>query len=204
MDWNAWHGKYDVADSWMERRLRTVQSQTRAARVGVDDHLPRGQLGESARSASAERSRRLGRAVDLGADHSRPPPRPVRSSTPPRGAGAACRIGRPQHRRGFGDGPGGDPWYTSGVRQDIVHRRPPGRADEVRPGLRRSRRYWSMREASPVTTSTWSSFARPAGCPAGARPPRPSRCAARQQGSEVPCRSSIPPSPLRRGRPAAG
>ncbi|MGW6404982.1 class I SAM-dependent methyltransferase [Streptomyces sp. NPDC055134] len=31
MDWNAWLGTYDVADSWMARRLRTVQSQTRAA-----------------------------------------------------------------------------------------------------------------------------------------------------------------------------
>ncbi|MFF3390171.1 class I SAM-dependent methyltransferase [Streptomyces sp. NPDC002669] len=31
MDWNTWHDKYDVADSWMARRLRTVQSQTRAA-----------------------------------------------------------------------------------------------------------------------------------------------------------------------------
>ncbi|MFC9755851.1 SAM-dependent methyltransferase [Streptomyces sp. NPDC056921] len=40
MDWNAWHGKYDVADSWMERRLRTVQSQTRAA---LDD-APAGPL----------------------------------------------------------------------------------------------------------------------------------------------------------------
>ncbi|MFG3530328.1 class I SAM-dependent methyltransferase [Streptomyces sp. NPDC047917] len=40
MDWNAWHGKYDVADSWMERRLRTVQSQTWAA---LDD-APAGPL----------------------------------------------------------------------------------------------------------------------------------------------------------------
>ena len=40
MDWNAWHGKYDTADSWMARRLRTVQSQTRAA---LDD-APSGPL----------------------------------------------------------------------------------------------------------------------------------------------------------------
>jgi ubiquinone/menaquinone biosynthesis C-methylase UbiE len=40
MDWNAWHGKYDAADSWMARRLRTVQSQTRAA---LDD-APAGPL----------------------------------------------------------------------------------------------------------------------------------------------------------------
>lgn len=40
MDWNAWHGKYDVSDSWMARRLRTVQSQTRAA---LDD-APAGPL----------------------------------------------------------------------------------------------------------------------------------------------------------------
>ncbi|MEU9464049.1 class I SAM-dependent methyltransferase [Streptomyces sp. NPDC048312] len=40
MDWNAWHGKYDVADSWMERRLRTVQSQSRAAL----DNAPAGPL----------------------------------------------------------------------------------------------------------------------------------------------------------------
>ncbi|KQW09126.1 class I SAM-dependent methyltransferase [Streptomyces sp. Root369] len=40
MDWNAWHGKYDEADSWMAQRLRTVQSQTRAA---LDD-APAGPL----------------------------------------------------------------------------------------------------------------------------------------------------------------
>ncbi|MEV5259875.1 class I SAM-dependent methyltransferase [Streptomyces anulatus] len=40
MDWNAWHGKYNVADSWMARRLRTVRSQTRAA---LDD-APAGPL----------------------------------------------------------------------------------------------------------------------------------------------------------------
>ncbi|MEU9330990.1 class I SAM-dependent methyltransferase [Streptomyces canus] len=40
MDWNGWHDKYDVADSWMARRLRTVQSQTRAAL----DEAPAGQL----------------------------------------------------------------------------------------------------------------------------------------------------------------
>lgn len=31
MDWNAWHDKYDLADSWMARRLRTVQEQIRRA-----------------------------------------------------------------------------------------------------------------------------------------------------------------------------
>jgi SAM-dependent methyltransferase len=31
MDWSAWHDQYDVADSWMARRLRTVQAQVRAA-----------------------------------------------------------------------------------------------------------------------------------------------------------------------------
>lgn len=40
MDWNTWHDKYDVADSWMARRLRTVQSQTRA----VLDDAPAGPL----------------------------------------------------------------------------------------------------------------------------------------------------------------
>lgn len=40
MDWNTWHDKYDVADSWMARRLRTVQSRTRA----VLDDAPAGPL----------------------------------------------------------------------------------------------------------------------------------------------------------------
>lgn len=40
MDWNTWHDKYDVADSWMARRLQTVQSQTRA----VLDDAPAGPL----------------------------------------------------------------------------------------------------------------------------------------------------------------
>ncbi|WP_030185566.1 class I SAM-dependent methyltransferase [Streptomyces sp. NRRL S-813] len=31
MDWSTWHDKYDVADSWMARRLRTVQAQIRAS-----------------------------------------------------------------------------------------------------------------------------------------------------------------------------
>lgn len=31
MDWSAWHDKYDVADSWMAQRLRTVQAQIQAA-----------------------------------------------------------------------------------------------------------------------------------------------------------------------------
>lgn len=31
MDWNTWHDEYDVADSWMARRLRTVRSRIRAA-----------------------------------------------------------------------------------------------------------------------------------------------------------------------------
>ncbi|WP_406438885.1 class I SAM-dependent methyltransferase [Streptomyces sp. NBC_00631] len=31
MDWNAWHDKYALADSWMARRLRTVQEQIRLA-----------------------------------------------------------------------------------------------------------------------------------------------------------------------------
>jgi ubiquinone/menaquinone biosynthesis C-methylase UbiE len=40
MDWNAWHDRYDVADSWMARRLRAVQSQIRAAL----DQAPAGPL----------------------------------------------------------------------------------------------------------------------------------------------------------------
>ncbi|MFF2328368.1 MULTISPECIES: class I SAM-dependent methyltransferase [unclassified Streptomyces] len=40
MDWNTWHDRYDVADSWMARRLRTVQARTRAA---LDD-APAGPL----------------------------------------------------------------------------------------------------------------------------------------------------------------
>ncbi|MFJ9537105.1 class I SAM-dependent methyltransferase [Streptomyces sp. NPDC101225] len=40
MDWRAWHDKYDVADSWMARRLRTVR-----ARIGaVLDEAPAGPL----------------------------------------------------------------------------------------------------------------------------------------------------------------
>ena len=35
MDWIAWHDKYDVADSWMARRLRTVREQTRLALDGA-------------------------------------------------------------------------------------------------------------------------------------------------------------------------
>ncbi|MFJ6392861.1 class I SAM-dependent methyltransferase [Streptomyces sp. NPDC091972] len=31
MDWGTWHDQYDVADSWMARRLRAVQAQVRAA-----------------------------------------------------------------------------------------------------------------------------------------------------------------------------
>ncbi|WP_406434008.1 class I SAM-dependent methyltransferase [Streptomyces sp. NBC_01589] len=31
MDWSAWHDQYEVADSWMARRLQTVQAQVRAA-----------------------------------------------------------------------------------------------------------------------------------------------------------------------------
>ncbi|MFC8262063.1 class I SAM-dependent methyltransferase [Streptomyces sp. NPDC057291] len=31
MDWSAWHDQYEVADSWMARRLHTVQAQVRAA-----------------------------------------------------------------------------------------------------------------------------------------------------------------------------
>ncbi|MFD3456222.1 class I SAM-dependent methyltransferase family protein [Streptomyces sp. NPDC058691] len=31
MDWSAWHEEYDVADSRLARRLRTVQAQVRAA-----------------------------------------------------------------------------------------------------------------------------------------------------------------------------
>ncbi|WP_377273221.1 class I SAM-dependent methyltransferase family protein [Peterkaempfera sp. SMS 1(5)a] len=31
MDWSAWHDQYDLADSWMARRLRTVQVQVDAA-----------------------------------------------------------------------------------------------------------------------------------------------------------------------------
>jgi ubiquinone/menaquinone biosynthesis C-methylase UbiE len=40
MDWSAWHGKYDTADSWMARRLRTVRQQIRQA---LDD-APAGPL----------------------------------------------------------------------------------------------------------------------------------------------------------------
>lgn len=35
MDWNAWHDRYDVADSWMARRLRAVQEQARLALDGA-------------------------------------------------------------------------------------------------------------------------------------------------------------------------
>ncbi|MFD5061850.1 MULTISPECIES: class I SAM-dependent methyltransferase [unclassified Streptomyces] len=31
MDWSAWHDQYEVADSWMARRLQTVQAHVRAA-----------------------------------------------------------------------------------------------------------------------------------------------------------------------------
>lgn len=31
MDWSTWHDQYDSADSWMARRLRTVQAQIHAA-----------------------------------------------------------------------------------------------------------------------------------------------------------------------------
>jgi hypothetical protein len=37
MDWSAWHSGYDVADSWMARRLRTVQAQIRST---LDDAPP--------------------------------------------------------------------------------------------------------------------------------------------------------------------
>ncbi|MFI9748438.1 class I SAM-dependent methyltransferase [Streptomyces collinus] len=37
MDWSAWHGGYDTADSWMARRLRTVRQQIRRA---LDDAPP--------------------------------------------------------------------------------------------------------------------------------------------------------------------
>ncbi|GGX01043.1 class I SAM-dependent methyltransferase [Streptomyces lomondensis] len=40
MDWNAWHDEYEVADSWMARRLRTVRSRIRAAL----DRAPAGPL----------------------------------------------------------------------------------------------------------------------------------------------------------------
>ncbi|WP_234335198.1 MULTISPECIES: hypothetical protein [Streptomyces] len=40
MDRNAWHGKYDTADSWMARRLRTVRQQIRHA----PDDAPAGPL----------------------------------------------------------------------------------------------------------------------------------------------------------------
>lgn len=35
MDWKAWHEKYDLADSWMARRLATVQAQIGAALSGA-------------------------------------------------------------------------------------------------------------------------------------------------------------------------
>ncbi|MFB7420665.1 class I SAM-dependent methyltransferase [Streptomyces sp. NPDC056121] len=31
MDWSAWHDQYDLSDSWMARRLRTVQAHVRTA-----------------------------------------------------------------------------------------------------------------------------------------------------------------------------
>ena len=31
MDWSTWHDQYDTADSWMPRRLKTVQAQVHAA-----------------------------------------------------------------------------------------------------------------------------------------------------------------------------
>lgn len=37
MDWRAWHDTYDHPGSWMARRLRTVQTQVRAA---LDDSPP--------------------------------------------------------------------------------------------------------------------------------------------------------------------
>ncbi|MCX5415522.1 class I SAM-dependent methyltransferase [Streptomyces sp. NBC_00059] len=40
MDWNSWHDRYDVADSWMARRLETVRAQIRA----VLDAAPAGPL----------------------------------------------------------------------------------------------------------------------------------------------------------------
>lgn len=40
MDWKAWHDRYDVAGSWMTRRLRAVQEQVRA---GLSD-APAGAL----------------------------------------------------------------------------------------------------------------------------------------------------------------
>ena len=39
MDWNAWHEKYHLADSWMARRLQTVQARIGAAlSLGVGVH----------------------------------------------------------------------------------------------------------------------------------------------------------------------
>ncbi len=35
MDWNAWHENYDLADSWMARRLQTVRAQIGAALSGA-------------------------------------------------------------------------------------------------------------------------------------------------------------------------
>ncbi|MEU6915434.1 class I SAM-dependent methyltransferase [Streptomyces olindensis] len=40
MDWNAWHDRYDATDSWMARRLLTVQGRIRIAL----DHAPAGPL----------------------------------------------------------------------------------------------------------------------------------------------------------------
>lgn len=37
MDWSAWHEKYDLADSWMARRLQTVQAQIGAALSGAPE-----------------------------------------------------------------------------------------------------------------------------------------------------------------------
>jgi hypothetical protein len=54
MDWKAWHGKYEVADSWRARRLRTVQSQTRAA---LDD-APAGPLKVISLCAGGKRRRK--------------------------------------------------------------------------------------------------------------------------------------------------
>ncbi|WP_406371865.1 class I SAM-dependent methyltransferase family protein [Streptomyces sp. NBC_01550] len=62
MDWSAWHEKYDLADSWMARRLQTVHAQIGAALSGA----PEGDLRVISLCAGEGRD-----LLDVLAEHSR-------------------------------------------------------------------------------------------------------------------------------------
>ncbi|MEV6701561.1 class I SAM-dependent methyltransferase [Streptomyces sp. NPDC051453] len=87
MDWSTWHDQYDSADSWMARRLRTVQAQIHAAL----SKAPAG--GLKAISICAGEGRDL---LDVLADHPRSDDVQARLvELDPRNTAAALeRIGR--------------------------------------------------------------------------------------------------------------